>query len=124
MVPGQPPYETDNSRGEVEQFLSGTAMGRRCKAAGKPEDYLEGEVCSFMRPNIFKEVAWFCTNLIHVLNPSIIIFGGSAGLALKPHIKEVENELQNWTLPNTPLPELSFAKLHNAATRGAAMLLA
>ena len=87
------------------------------------EDYLEGEVCSFLQPQIFKEVAWMCVNLIHLLDPSIIVFGGSAGRALKPHIKDIEKELVHWLLPGTPLPKLSIASLTDAGTRGAALLV-
>lgn len=122
LQPGQVPYDTADTRGDVEQYLSGTAMGKRCAAANRPEEYLEGEVCEFMRPDVFKEVAWFCTNLIHILNPSIIVFGGSVGRALKPHIASVQRELENWVLPGTPLPELHIAELPNASTLGAALL--
>jgi glucokinase len=122
LVPGQPPYDTEDKRGDVEQFFSGSAMGKRCKKAKSPEDYLGGEVCAFMQPDIFREVAWMCTNLIHVLDPSVIIFGGSAGRALAPHFSEVEKELKNWLLPDTPIPTLKVASLKNAATLGAAML--
>lgn len=123
LAPGNPPYQTNDKRGDVEQFLSGNAMGKRCEAAGKPEDYLEGEVCSFMRPEIFKEVAWLCVNLSHCLDPSMIAFGGSAGKALKQHLPSIEEELKKWMLPGTPLPKLSIAELPNAATLGAALLV-
>ncbi len=123
LQPGVPPYKTENRRGDVEQFLSGTAMGKRCAAARKPEEYLEGEVCSFLQPEIFKEVAWLTVNLTHLIDPSIIIFGGSAGRALKPHFPEITAELAKWLLPNTPAPELSIGILADAATRGAALLV-
>lgn len=122
LKPGSVPYASDDIRGDVEQYLSGTAMGKRCAAAESPADYLEGEVCEFMRPDVFTEVAWLCTNLIHVLDPSVIVFGGSAGRALTPHLASIEVELQKWLLPNTPVPELKIAELKNSATLGAAML--
>ena len=122
LVPGQPPYDTDDKRGEVEQFFSGTAMGKRCEQASSPDEYLEGAVCSFMHKSIFQEIAWMCTNIIHVLDPSIIIFGGSAGHALAPHFKSVQEELRKWMLPGTPVPELKLAELKNAGTVGAALL--
>lgn len=122
LRPGEPPFATDDKRGDVEQFLSGTAMGRRCEAAGKPEDYLDGQVCSFMRPDIFREAAWLCASLNHALDPSVIIFGGSAGRALGPHLDAIRKELSQWTLPNTPLPRLSIAERTDAATLGAALL--
>lgn len=122
LMPGQPPYTATDARGEVEQFLSGSAMGKRCEEAGKPEDYLEGEVCAFMRPEIFKEVAWLCVNLSHSLDPSMIAFGGSAGRALKPHLPSIEKELSAWILKGTPLPKLAVAELLNASTLGAALL--
>lgn len=124
LQPGEPPYPTKNLRGEVEQFLSGTAMGKRCDAARKPEDYLEGEVCEWMRPEIFREVAWMVTNLTHLLDPSVIIFGGSAGRALKPHLASIKKELKGWMLPDAPIPELVIGTLDDAATRGAAILAA
>ena len=138
LMPGKPPYESNGStepvlskaeglttsmRGGVEQFLSGSAMGKRCSAAKRPEDYLEGEVCSFLQPEVLKEVAWLVTNLAHLLDPSIIIFGGSAGMALKSHLKEIEAELKKWMLPETPLPEIAIASLKDSATRGAALLV-
>ncbi len=122
MMPGNPPYETKDRRGEVEQFLSGTAMGKRCEAASTPEEYLEGAVCSFMQPQIYREVAWLCTNLIHLLDPDVIIFGGSAGHALFKHIKQIEKELKQWTLPGTPVPEIKAATTKDAGMVGAALL--
>ena len=123
LKPGEPPFETDDKRGDVEQFFSGTAMGKRCAEAKSPEDYLEGEVCGFLQPAIFREIAWMCVNLVHLVDPSIIIFGGSAGRALGPHLDEVKEELEQWVLPGTPLPELAIAELNDAATRGAALLV-
>jgi len=122
LKPGEPPYETDDKRGDIEQFLSGTAFGKRCKAANRPEEYLEGEVCAFMRPEVFREVAWMCVNVSTLLDPSLIILGGSAGKALQPHLGDIENEMQTWSLSEFPLPELAVATLDDAATRGAALL--
>jgi glucokinase len=123
LMPGAPPYETADARGDVEQFLSGSAMGKRCAEAKRPEDYLEGEVCSFLQPQIFREVAWMCVNLTHLLDPAIIIFGGSAGRALGNHLSDVDKELREWLLPGTPPPMLAVATLKDAATRGAALLV-
>lgn len=122
LRPGEPPYKTKDKRGDVEQFISGTAMGKRCEVAKKPEEYLEGQVCSFLQPHIFQEVAWMCVNVIHLLDPSIIIFGGSAGSPLGNHLKDIQKELKAWVLPGTPLPPLATAKFRRAATRGAAIL--
>lgn len=122
MMPGKPPYKTDDMRGEVEQFLSGTAMGKRCEEAQSPEDYLEGAVCSFMQPDIYREVAWLCTNLIYLIDPDVIVFGGGAGHALHKHIDQIEKELCNWTLPNTPLPEILSATTRDSGMLGAALL--
>lgn len=122
MMPGKPPYETDDKRGEVEQFLSGTAMGKRCTEAQSPEDYLEGAVCSFMQPDVYREVAWLCTNLIYLLDPDVIVFGGSAGHALHKHIDHITEELHKWLLPNTPLPVIVAAEAKNAGMVGAALL--
>lgn len=124
MLPGSPPYETDDKRGEVEQFLSGTAMGKRCEAAQSPDDYLEGAVCSFMQPAIYREVAWLCTNLLYLLDPDLIVFGGSAGHALTKHVDAIEAELQKWILPGTPLPKIVAAEIKNAGVLGAALLCA
>ncbi|UPA22105.1 ROK family protein [Candidatus Peribacteria bacterium] len=123
LMPGKPPYHTDDMRGDVEQFLSGTAMGRRCTAAQKPQDYLEGEVCDWLQPHVFEETAWLATNLTYLLNPDIIVFGGSAGRALMPHMSKVRDELKKWTLPETPLPELAVAALDGSGALGAALLL-
>ncbi|MDO8648332.1 MAG: ROK family protein [Candidatus Peregrinibacteria bacterium] len=122
LQPGVPPFKSEDTRGEVEQFLSGTAMGKRCEAAERPEDYLEGQVCAFMQPQVFREVAWLCTSIVYLLDPSIIVFGGSAGRALKPHLPVVTEELRRWLLPDTPLPALTIAKRDDAATLGAAIL--
>jgi len=122
LMPGHPPYDTKDKRGDVEQFLSGTALGKRCSAAKRPEEYLEGEVCSFLRPEVFREVAWMCVNIAHLIDPSMIAFGGSAGRALKPHLPEIRKELSQWMLPGIPLPELAIAELADAATLGTALL--
>jgi glucokinase len=122
MMPGNPPYKTADMRGEVEQFLSGTAMGKRCEEATTPEDYLDGAVCSFMQPAIYQEVAWLCTNLIHLIDPDVIVFGGSAGHALHHHIDNIMDELKQWTLPGTPLPRIVAATTKNAGMLGAALL--
>ena len=124
LRPGEPPYKTEDRRGEVEQFLSGSAMGKRCSEAKRPEEYLQGEVCTFLQPTIFREVAWLCVNLIHLLDPSIIVFAGSAGRALTPHLENIRAEIAQWILPGTPLPPLAVAALKDAATRGAALLVA
>lgn len=121
LVPGSPPYEAKDMRGDVEQFLSGTAMGKRCTEAKRPEDYLEGAVCGFMQPKVFREVAWLITNLVHAIDPSVIIFGGSAGRALKPHFPDIEKELKLWLLPGTPHPRLAVGALKDAAVIGAAL---
>lgn len=122
LLPGQPPYATDDMRGETEQFLSGTAMRKRCETAKKPEDLLAGEACAFLHPSIVKEAAWLCTNLTYTVNPSIIIFGGSTGRALAKYLPAIGTEMKKWTLPHTPLPKLAIRSLDDAATRGAALL--
>lgn len=122
LVPGQPPYKTDDKRGEAEQFLSGTAMGKRCDAATSPQQYLEGQVCSFLRPEVFREVAWLVTDLVHVIDPSIVVFGGSAGRALAPHLPMIREEVRRWMVPGVPAPELSCGSLADASVRGAALL--
>lgn len=124
MQPGKPPYPTEDTRGEVEQFLSGTAMGKRCEAAQSPEDYLDGAACSFMQPDIYREVAWLCTNLLYVLDPDVIIFGGSAGHSLAKHVDAIETELKKWLMPGTPLPTIVAATTKDAGILGAALLCA
>ncbi len=124
LVPGQPPYDTDDQRGDVEQFLSGTAFSKRCVAAQRPQDYLEGQVCSFLQPHVFREVAWLCSSLTHAFDPNVIVFGGSAGKALRPHLPKVEEELKRWLLPGTPLPRLAGEQTEHASTLGAALLTA
>ncbi len=123
LRPGEPPYKTKDMRGDVEQFISGTAMGKRCEEAKSPEDYLkDGGACSFMQPSLFKEVAWTIASLTYLIDPSIIVIGGSAGRALKPHLKSVEKELKQWLLPHTPPPEIAIAQLEHPGTLGAALL--
>lgn len=122
LRPGLPPYETADKRGDVEQFLSGTAMGKRCRQARNPADYLSGDTCSSMHPEVVREVAWMCASLTHIFDPSVIVFGGSAGLALSGHLPAVCTELAQWVLPGTPLPPLKISELADAATRGAAQL--
>jgi glucokinase len=122
LQPGNPPYPTRDKRGEVEQFLSGTAMGKRCQAAEKPEDYLEGQVCGFMQPHVFREVAWLIVNAVHTIDPSVIVFGGSAGRAMKPHFAKIEAELRQWMLPGIKAPMLSSGEVKDAAVKGAALL--
>lgn len=123
LKPGEVPYASEDCRGDVEQYLSGTAMGKRCRDAESPVEYLEGDTCSSLHPQLFREVAWMCVNLVHLLDPSIIIFGGSAGRALGNHLPEIHTELEKWLLPGTPHPELAQASLEDAALRGAAMLV-
>jgi len=123
LKPGDLPYPTKDRRGSVEQFLSGSAFAKRCTAAKRPEEYLQGEVCAFLQPQVFEEVAQLCASLTHCLDPDIIVFGGGAGRALKPHLKAVEKALQHWVFPGTPLPALSVAQLKDAGTMGAAMLV-
>ena len=122
LVPGSPPYRTDDKRGEVEQFLSGKAMGLRCTQALDPKEYLSGQACAFMHPDIYREVAWFITSLTHAIDPSVVIFGGSAGRALKPHLAQIESELQRWMLPGVPPPRLTVGELEHGSMRGAALL--
>lgn len=122
LKPGEPPYPTKDKRGEVEQFLSGSAMGKRCEAAESPQDYLEGQVCGFMQPEIFREVAWLVVNAVHTIDPSVIVFGGSAGRALKPHFQAIQKELRQWMLPGIKAPLLAASELTDAAVKGAALL--
>ncbi len=124
LQPGHPPSADGNHRGEVEQFFSGRALARRCTQAEKPEQLLNGETCAFLYPDIAKEVAWMCVNLTHLLDPSIIVFGGSVGRALVPRLPEIQKALTEWLLPGTPLPRLSIGTLTDAGTRGAALLAA
>lgn len=122
LKPGQPPYETDDKRGEVEQFLSGTAMGKRCEEARTPEDYLHGAVCSFMQPDIYREVAWLCTNILYFIDPDLIVFGGAAGHTLAEHVDAIEKEMKQWMLSGTPLPKIAAAEIRGAGVIGAALL--
>lgn len=122
LMPGNPPFATEDRRGEVEQFLSGNAWKKRCTAAKKPEDYLEGDVCSFLHPQVYREVSWLCANLIYGFDPSVIVIGGSAGKALKGHVEKILQEVPNWLLPGTPLPDIAISELPGAGMLGAALL--
>ncbi|OGJ57293.1 hypothetical protein A2635_04265 [Candidatus Peribacteria bacterium RIFCSPHIGHO2_01_FULL_51_9] len=122
LVPGQPPYETNDKRGDVEQFLSGTSLKKRCPEAKNPQEYLMGETCSAIHDSVVRETAWLCASLTHLLDPSIIIFAGSAGRPLEPYLKDIYSELTHWVLPGTPIPKLAIAERKDAATLGAALL--
>lgn len=124
LQPGRPPYPTDDHRGDAEQFLSGTAMGERCRSASSPEDYLEGAVCGFMQPEVVREVAWLIVNAVHSIDPSIIVFGGSTGRALAAHLSAVAAELPSWLLPGIRPPALAVGTITDAAVLGAALLVA
>ena len=87
-----------------------------------PEEILTGETCSFLHPEIYKEVAWLCTNLTYMFDPDIIVIGGSAGKALKDHTQNILDELKNWILPATPMPEIAISSLAGAGMLGAAMV--
>ncbi len=122
LVPGHPPYSTPNMRGEVEQFFSGTAIGKRCTSARNPSDFLSGSECSFLHPAIYEELAWFIVNLTHAFDPSVIIFGGAVGRALTQHVQKIEEALSNWMMPNVPFPRLIISQFPDAAPKGAAEL--
>jgi glucokinase len=122
LQPGRPPFETEDMRGEAEQFLSGSALRMRCTQAKTPKDYLEGDVCSWLHSDLFRELAWLCVNILHMLDPSVLVLGGSAGRALKPHLKTVRQEIGKWALPGTPIPAIAIAELEDSATLGAALL--
>lgn len=122
LMPGKPPYAADDDRGDAEQFLSGTALGRRCKGARTPAEYLEGEAGRSLRPQVIRELAWLVADLAYALDPSIIVFGGSVGRALKPYLREIESELPHWLLPRSQPPVIMCGILDDAARRGAALL--
>ncbi len=110
LQPGQSPFAVDQRQGEVEHFLSGTALKKRGATADEP-------------PATFvQEAAWFCLNLTYVLNPSVIVVGGGAGKALSDRAAEVERELQTLALPGVPLPSIVPAELKNAGALGCALL--
>jgi len=76
-----------------------------------------------MHDDLYRELSWLLVNLIHTIDPSIVVIGGSAGRALKPHLSGIQEELKNWLLPETPMPGIAFAQLPDAAVLGAAMLM-
>jgi glucokinase len=122
LVPSRPPLETDDRRGEVEQFISGSALGRRCPDAKTPQEYLEGERCALLHPAVIREVAWFVTNLTYAVDPSIVVLGGSVGKALKAHLPAVRIELARWALPGIPPPEIGCGILEGASLLGAVLI--
>ncbi|MFH0851441.1 MAG: ROK family protein [Candidatus Peregrinibacteria bacterium] len=123
LRPGESPGGIRGGRGEIEEYLSGTALRRRCPAAKRPEDTLTGPACTHLHDTIIREIAWMCTSLIHCLDPGIIVFGGSAGRALKPHLPAIEKELKRWMLPKSEPPKLAIGTLDHAGTLGAALLM-
>ncbi len=122
LKPGESPTGLTGGRGEIEEYLSGTALRKRCPAAKRPEDTLTGPACTHMHDTVMREIAWMCTSLIHCIDPGIIVFGGSAGRALKPHLPTIEQELRRWMLPKSNPPALAIGTLNNAGTLGAALL--
>jgi predicted NBD/HSP70 family sugar kinase len=122
LRPGDPPSPSRDKRGDVEQFLSGSAFRRRCSAAKRPQDYLQGTICSFLHPLVFREVAELIASITHLLDPDAIVFGGAVGRALKPYLPRIARELKRWVYPGTPLPQLRVTELRDAGTLGAALL--
>ena len=122
LQPGTPPFETADKRGEVEQFLSGTALGKRCTQAKSPQDYLDGPACDFLHADLFREIAWLVVNVMHLVDPSIVVFGGSVGKALKPHLPAIREELKRWLLPGITPPELACRTLLHSSVIGAALV--
>ncbi len=110
LQPGQPPFETDDRRGEVEQFLSGTALRKRGASADAPP------------PTLAREAAWLCLNLTYLLNPSVIVVGGGAAGAMTDRIAEIQRELSALVLPNIPLPQIVRASLPDPGALGVALL--
>ncbi|MDD5054761.1 MAG: ROK family protein [Candidatus Peribacteraceae bacterium] len=121
LKPGEPPFETADKRGEVEQFLSGTALGKRCAQATNPQDYLDGSACNFLHADLYREIAWFIVNVMHLVDPSVIVLGGSVGKALTPHIRSITEELKHWLLPGITPPELVCGTREHASATGAAL---
>lgn len=117
LKPGEPPFDTKDKRGDIEQFISGSAIRKRFSDLTMPTDIFAKKEKS----QILTEVAWMCVNITHLLDPSIIVFGGGVGLALASHLQAIIKEMQEWILPGTPLPELACAERKDAATLGAAL---
>ncbi len=82
---------------------------------------MEGDVCSFLHPLVYRETAWVCANLIYSLDPDVIVIGGSAGRSLEPHLDEIMKELPSWLLPNTPIPDIVVTQLKGVGMLGAAL---
>ena len=122
LKPGESPFPEGAGRGEIEEYLSGTALLRRCPEAKKPEETLQGPTCARLHGSVIREIAWMCTSLTHCIDPGIIVFGGSAGRALKPHLPAIEKEWKKWMLPGSPMPKLAIGTLEHAGTLGAALL--
>lgn len=110
LQPGQAPFPVDERQGEVEQFLSGTAIRKRGASAEEPPATLA------------KEAAWLCLNLTYLLNPSVIVIGGGVAKAVTARLADVERELKALVLPGIPLPQLVAAQLSDAGAMGVALL--
>jgi len=121
LRPGESPTLEGAGRGEIEEYLSGTALLRRCPEAKKPVETLQGPTCAHLHGTVIREIAWMCTSLTHCIDPGIIVFGGSAGKALKPHFRAIVQELKHWMLPQSLVPQLAIGTLENAGTLGAAL---
>lgn len=122
LVPGQSPVPGHGPRGEVEQFLSGTALAKRCSQAEKPEDLLDGAACEFLHPHVIEELAWFLASLGCILDPAIIVLGGSVGKALKQHLPALAEQLKRWLPAEFPVPPCVIAKLKDPGVLGAALI--
>jgi len=122
LKPGVSPTLEGTGRGEIEDYLSGTALLKRCPESKKPEETLTGPACAHLHETFVREIAWMCTSLTHCIDPGIIVFGGSAGRSLKPHLPAIEKEWKKWMLPQSPMPKLAIGTLDHAGTLGAALL--
>jgi glucokinase len=122
LVPGKPPYRSRDRRGDAEQFISGTALRKRCEEALHPTDIVAGTVCLDVTQNMLRELAWLISSITYSVDPEIIVLGGTVGASLEPHLQFVERELLLWLLKGTTAPHIRVAKRKDAGTLGAALL--
>lgn len=122
LTPGSVPFESKDQRGTVEQHISGTAIRKRFPEAEDAAAFFGGANFIGHRETVTKEIAWFCVNLTCVLNPSIIVFGGSVGAALGPVLDDIQKEMTHWALPGMTLPKIAVKELEHPGTTGAALL--
>jgi glucokinase len=129
--------------GCIEALASGPAIARRASekiAAGRSSAILEyagsqldaitsemvGRACvagDLLAKEVLEETAMFLTvwlgNIVDLLEPDVIIFGGGAAPLLQPFFGEIRDQLPNWCV-NSHGQEIPLVTAHYGADAGIA----